>query len=228
MAGSRQSADREIEACKLLFREHHEERFQQYVGLPQAGIQIEMACFQGLPESRRNLCDPGNQLRDYFDEFVAEVVDEHFKSIQFVQELRALREKNLADQVAMPGGTLPAITFEISRFQQRQIGYYAKMPGVLPHRVKNRIDAKRQSRAEFPDDANFQVRSSRIAAVVQRNGLVQRHAENHVAIFQLVDMVGEKRTLGLGQDGTPVLLDRVIPAGRGAGIQMVLSQDGRV
>src|SRR6266404_4963629 len=93
------------------------------------------------------------------------------------------------------------------------------MPGVLAHGMQDGIDAQRQTRAQFSYDFNFLTGFARIAISPQSDGFIQRHTKHDVGVFELVGVIDKKRALRVWQDGTPVLLNRVIPAGTGGGLQ---------
>src|SRR5260370_31694666 len=93
------------------------------------------------------------------------------------------------------------------------------MPGVLAHGMQDGIDAQRQTRAQFPYDSNFLAGFAGVAISPQSNGLVERHTEHDIGVFELVGVIGKKRALSVWQDGTPVLLNRLMPSGRGGGLQ---------
>ena len=106
-----------------------------------------MALFKEFPHAQRDLGDSGSKLLGNFDEVVADLVHKFLKSVQLVEELRALGQKNLAYQIAVASRALGPFAVKIIGVQQRQIGHDSEMPGVLAHGMQDGIDAQRQARA---------------------------------------------------------------------------------
>src|SRR5438876_11832525 len=103
----------------------------------------------------------------------------------------------------------------------RQIGDDPEMPCMLPHGVQHGADAKRQASAELSGNFDSLTCLLQITMLLEVDGFVERHTEHPIGVFELFGVIGEERAFSVGKDGSPVLLDGVIPAYRGAGIQKV-------
>src|SRR5438445_7747992 len=95
------------------------------------------------------------------------------------------------------------------------------MPCVLPHGVQHGVDAKRQASAELSGNFDSLTRLLQITMLLQVDGFVERYTEQPIGVFEVFGVIREERAFGVGKDGPPVLLDGVIPAYRGEGIQKV-------
>src|SRR6266478_6293430 len=95
------------------------------------------------------------------------------------------------------------------------------MPCVLPHGVQHGVDAKRQASAELSCNFDSLTCLLGITMLLEVDGFVERYTEHPIGVFELFGVIREERAFRVGKDGSPVLLDGVVPAYRGAGIQKV-------
>jgi hypothetical protein len=107
--------------------------------------------------------------------------------------------------------------------QRDLIGHNAEAAGMFSHGVNHRVDVHRQAGTQLADHANFLAGAVRFAFVSHRYDLIQRDAKHHVGIFELAGVRKKQKSFIDRQDGAPVLLNRVIPAGLGAGSHCALS-----
>src|SRR5215469_515075 len=100
------------------------------------------------------------------------------------------------------------------------------MTSELSHAVKDRTYPQSQPRTKFPRDSEgFQCLNVEVLAA-KLDRLVQGHAERDVGVFEFASVGVIKLSFPFRQEGTPILLNRVIPAGRRAGTHRSLQERG--
>jgi len=146
-------------------------------------------------------------------------VDNAFESDNPVQKLGMFREEDLTDQGAGASGALAAFGAEIARNQRIEVGQNAKMAGTLAHAVEDRSQSQSKTRAEFRRNDDRVAEHGKGARVAQADRFVQGDTEGKVGVTQFASVGAEKCSFGFRQEGAPVLLNRIILAGRVAGTQ---------
>jgi hypothetical protein len=98
---------------------------------------------------------------------------------------------------------------------------------MLPHGVQHGVDAKRQASAELSGNFDSLTGLLPITMSLEVDGFVERYTEHAIDVFELFGVIREERPFSVGKDGSPVLLDGVVPTYRGTGIQKVSPKKGQ-
>src|SRR4030095_6167032 len=133
----------------------------------------------------------------------------------------------MANEAAVARCALAEVAVKIGSIERRKVGHNAKMPRMLAHGVQNGIDTQGQACAQLGHDGNFLRSSWPVGLPLQGNSLIQGNAEHQISVFEFFDMIREKRAFGERQNAAPILLNGVIPAGRGAGTHCSLPNLGQ-
>ena len=135
-----------------------------------------------------------------------------------MDELQALGKQDPCNQSAETGGTLTTFGTEVCGFERGQIGHHARVTNLLAHGVKDGGQANDQQVAQAGSDLRCPEGLDVVAALAETNGFVERNAQHQVGVFEFASVGLKKVGLGFRQESPPILLNRVIPAGRAAGI----------
>jgi hypothetical protein len=92
------------EGCQLLGWESTEERFQQYLGLAHARIEIVMEAIEQPPTGGRLYGRGAGDVVSYFVEFTIQPLECVAKDPQLMEKARALSKEHVV-QEAVPGGS---------------------------------------------------------------------------------------------------------------------------
>ena len=228
MAGPAKSANGEIEIVELGFGQYEQEGFEEDAGFLEASVEVEVAGIQGVPEIAGIPVLGHGTVGNGRTVIGLHGVDDVFESQHLVQKLGLFGEEDLTDQIAGASGALGAVGPEVVRYQRVEVGENAEMTRTLAHTVENRGQAQGKTRTEFRGDGDRIAKNEKGARIAQADSLIQGNAEGEIGITQFGGVSVEENGFGFRQEGAPILLNRIIPAGRDAGTHGLPPEGGSI
>jgi hypothetical protein len=197
-----------LKGDELVFRHRNEEGFEEHDSFPEARIDIVVARINGVP-SRRGVAGRAlGKARGGQAKVLFEIRYHLLKSVDFVDELQAVGQKDSIEKGVHASGALALGSAEIGRIQGGGVWHGSVMFGMLsqgPEKARKRVSeqsakvGREAKRIEGSSQAAFQSKTYR---------LIQRNAEHRVIGFQRLFVSVKNFFFSLRQPGMPVFLDR--------------------
>ncbi|HKM66628.1 MAG TPA: hypothetical protein VJX70_05635 [Candidatus Acidoferrum sp.] len=134
--GGRMGQKSGSELKQLVIREGMEEGFEENDGLAEAGVQVVVGGIQEVPFALGKEAIGVVDFRCGRGESFVEIFDELEEGGNFVEELRALAEKEAAANAIEAGGAATPGMLEIIRIEGREMGRDTEVLGVGVHRAQ--------------------------------------------------------------------------------------------